>query len=129
MRMNLHDAKRDKVRQVPTVLQRKTEFFKSRILQINVFVLRHRQTFRCRMTSSSDHEETTMPALAEVTSSSSPHPAPRGRDLPTCAVCSDSMIAAEASSFSEEIVSYLWTCENCGYGFVTKHAMKSFFCN
>jgi len=22
------------------------------------------------------------------------------------------------------VISYLWTCDNCGYGFVTKHAVK-----
>jgi hypothetical protein len=36
------------------------------------------------------------------------------------------MVAAEASSFSDNIVSHLWTCDTCGYGFVTKH---SFACN
>ncbi len=76
-----------------------------------------------------------MPAIAEIMSSSSQHstsnvPAPRGRDLPTCAVCSDSMVAAEASAFlAEDTVSYLWTCETCGYGFVTKHALGRFACN
>ena len=71
-----------------------------------------------------------MPALAETISSSSPRPAPRERDLPTCAVCSDSIIAAEASAFlSDEIVSYLWTCERCGYGFVTQHSISRFVCN
>ena len=73
-----------------------------------------------------------MPGLVEVMTSmpsSSSRNAPRERDLPTCAVCSDSMIAAEASAFiSDEIVSYLWTCETCGYGFVTKHAFR-FKCN
>jgi len=71
-----------------------------------------------------------MPAFAEIMSSNSHRPAPRERDLPTCAVCSDSMVAAEASAFlSEEVVSYLWTCETCGYGFVTKHALTRFTCN
>lgn len=74
-----------------------------------------------------------MPAIAEIMSSSSPRPsspAPRGRDLPTCAVCSDSMVAAEASAFlAEDTVSYLWTCETCGYGFVTKHALTRPVCN
>jgi hypothetical protein len=71
-----------------------------------------------------------MPAVAEVMSSNVPRSAPRGRDLPTCAVCSDTMIAAEASAFvSEEMVSYLWTCETCGYGFVTRHAFTRFKCN
>jgi hypothetical protein len=22
------------------------------------------------------------------------------------------------------VISYLWTCDTCGYGFVTKHAVK-----
>jgi hypothetical protein len=71
-----------------------------------------------------------MPELAEILSSSPLRSVPRERSLPTCAVCSDSMIAAEASAFlSDEIVSYLWTCETCGYGFVTKHAFKRFACN
>ena len=39
------------------------------------------------------------------------------------------MIAAEASTVSESEVSYLWSCETCGYGFVTKHAIKPFVCN
>ncbi|MGM4891519.1 hypothetical protein [Tardiphaga sp. 839_C3_N1_4] len=30
------------------------------------------------------------------------------------------MIAAEASAFlTDDVVSYLWTCDTCGYGFVT----------
>jgi uncharacterized protein with PIN domain len=71
-----------------------------------------------------------MPALAEVMSSSSHRPAPRERDLPICAVCSASLVAAEASALlAEEMVSYLWTCENCGYGFVTKHSISHFSCN
>jgi hypothetical protein len=33
------------------------------------------------------------------------------------------MVAAEASAYvADKIVSYLWTCDTCGYGFVTKHA-------
>jgi C4-type Zn-finger protein len=71
-----------------------------------------------------------MPALAEVMSTVAPQAAPRGSELPTCPVCADSMIAAEASAFvADNIVSYLWTCDTCGYGFVTKHALKRFVCN
>jgi hypothetical protein len=27
------------------------------------------------------------------------------------------------------LISYLWTCDTCGYGFVTKHSVKRFACN
>jgi hypothetical protein len=73
-----------------------------------------------------------MPAVAEVPSTSVPRLATsgldrRGTDRPTCTVCADSMVAAEASAFvSENVVSYLWTCDTCGYGFVTSHALKKF---
>jgi hypothetical protein len=72
-----------------------------------------------------------MPALAEIMSTTvAPQGGPRGSELPTCPVCADSMIAAEASAFvADNIVSYLWTCDTCGYGFVTKHALKRFACN
>ncbi len=30
---------------------------------------------------------------------------------------------------SESEVSYLWSCETCGYGFVTKHDIKPLVCN
>jgi hypothetical protein len=74
--------------------------------------------------------EVTMPAVAEVLSTVAPNPDPRGCDLPTCPVCADSMVAAEASAFvSDNVVSYLWTCDTCGYGFVTKHSLKRFACN
>jgi ribosomal protein L37AE/L43A len=77
-----------------------------------------------------EDEEVTMPAIAEVLSTKIPRPAPRGSELPTCPVCADSMVAAEASAFlTESIVSYLWTCDTCGYGFVTKHSLKRFACN
>ena len=67
-----------------------------------------------------------MSAVAEVLSTVAPQPDPRGCDLPTCPVCADSMVAAEASAYvSDNVISYLWTCDTCGYGFVTKHAVKS----
>lgn len=72
-----------------------------------------------------------MPAIAEVLTRPAPadHQQPRGRELPTCIVCADTMVAAEASAFvAENVVSYLWTCETCGYGFVTKHTMKRLVC-
>ncbi|GLH75648.1 hypothetical protein SSBR45G_05560 [Bradyrhizobium sp. SSBR45G] len=76
-------------------------------------------------------QEVTMSALADLMSAASSRPEPRGCDLPTCPVCADSMIAAEASAYlADNAISYLWTCDTCGYGFVTKHAVKSrFVCN
>jgi hypothetical protein len=71
-----------------------------------------------------------MPAIAEIPSTVMPRSAPRGSDLPTCPVCADSMIAAEASAYlSDSIVSNLWTCDTCGYGFVTKHRFQQITCN
>lgn len=68
--------------------------------------------------------------MSEFMPTSSPHPAPRERDMPTCAVCADSMVAAEASAFlPDDVVRYLWTCETCGYGFVTEHALNRLRCN
>ena len=68
-----------------------------------------------------------MPAsAAAVLSSDAPHTAPRIRALPECPVCSDSMIAAEGSALNVDGgVSYLWSCETCGYGFVTRHLMHA----
>jgi hypothetical protein len=71
-----------------------------------------------------------MPALAEILSTAIPRSAPRGSDLPSCPVCADSMIAAEASAFlSDSMISYLWSCDTCGYGFVTKHLVQRITCN
>ena len=66
-----------------------------------------------------------MTAIAANQTISPRHQSPRGSDKPTCTVCADSMVAAEASAFvSDGVVSYLWTCDTCGYGFVTKHQMQ-----
>ena len=74
-----------------------------------------------------DRKEVTMPAIAEGLLS---RPDPRGCDLPTCPVCADTMVAAEASAYlTDYVISYLWTCDTCGYGFVTKHSVKRFACN
>ena len=70
-----------------------------------------------------------MPAIADALSTGVPHAAPRGSDLPVCLVCADSMVAAEASAFSDNVVSYLWTCDTCGYGFVTKHSVNRPVCS
>jgi hypothetical protein len=49
-------------------------------------------------------------------SSDTPRPAPRASDMPDCPICADSLVAAEGSA--------------CGYGFVTRHAIKkAFVCN
>jgi len=64
-----------------------------------------------------------MPALAEILSTAPSRFPLRTSSRPVCTICLDSMVAAEASAFlSENVVSYLWTCETCGYGFVTKHS-------
>ena len=71
-----------------------------------------------------------MSALAAL-QSNLPLRAPRSISRrPVCKICSDSMIAAEASAFvTDDVVSYLWSCETCGYGFVTSHALKPHACN
>src|SRR5499433_4426043 len=74
-----------------------------------------------------ERREVTMSAVAEILSTAATHPDPRGSDLPTCPVCADSMVAAEASAYlHDNVISYLWTCDTCGYGFVTKHQVKKF---
>lgn len=72
-----------------------------------------------------------MSAVAEFMSTRMAKSDPRGSDLPTCPVCADSMIAAEASAYlADNAISYLWTCDTCGYGFVTKHTVhKRFACS
>ncbi len=71
-----------------------------------------------------------MTAIAANQTISPRQSSPRGSDFPTCTVCADSMVAAEASAFvSDGVVSYLWTCDTCGYGFVTKHSMQRIACN
>jgi hypothetical protein len=74
-----------------------------------------------------DRREVTMAADAEVLSTIAANSDPRGSDLPTCPVCADSMVAAESSAYlSDNVISYLWTCDTCGYGFVTEHALQRF---
>jgi hypothetical protein len=51
-------------------------------------------------------------------------------DRPVCTICLDTMIAAEASAYlADDAISYLWTCDTCGYGFVTRHSTKPMVCN
>jgi hypothetical protein len=94
----------------------------SKFLKTNAFVLQHRQTNHC-IVQPVNPEEVTMSAVAEV--SSKPRSASRGSDRPVCQVCADTMVVAEASAFlADNVVSHLWSCETCGYGFVTKHSLK-----
>jgi hypothetical protein len=52
-----------------------------------------------------------MSAIAEVLPTVASRSDPRGCDLPTCPVCADSMVAAEASAYLQDnVISYLWTC-------------------
>lgn len=63
-----------------------------------------------------------MPALAETLSTNPPRFRLRSGDRPICIICSDSMMAAEASAFlSDDVITHLWACDTCGYGFVSKH--------
>ena len=41
--------------------------------------------------------------------------------MPRCSICSDLMVAPEASALQGGgKVSYLWSCDTCGQGFVTQ---------
>lgn len=41
--------------------------------------------------------------------------------MPRCSICSDLMVAPEASALQGGgKVSYLWSCDTCGHGFVTQ---------
>jgi hypothetical protein len=91
-------------------------------------VLLHRQTNQ--IIFGLDRKEVTMAAVAEALSTVAQNADPRGCDLPLCPVCADSMVAAEASAYlADNVVSYLWTCDTCGYGFVTKYSGKRLSCN
>ena len=71
-----------------------------------------------------------MQALAQRQATVRRRSSSRQNVRPICSICADSMVAAEASAFlSEDVITYLWTCDTCGYGFVTKHAMPIFACN
>jgi hypothetical protein len=66
------------------------------------------------MTASAELQSTT-PARGSLVS-------PRKSTRLICAICADTMVAAEASALlADNVISYLWTCETCGHGFVTKH--------
>ena len=76
-----------------------------------------------------------MAAAAEIRTTKTSHQKASGAparniDLPTCPVCADTMIAAESSAFlADNVVSHLWTCDTCGYGFVTNHTLKKIKCS
>ena len=66
-----------------------------------------------------------MTALAAARPARILSPAARRNDFPCCPVCADTMIAAEASALlPDERISHLWTCDTCGYGFVTKFILR-----
>lgn len=65
-----------------------------------------------------------MTAITETRPTPAPFTLPRGATRMVCAICADTMVAAEASAFSDNVVSYLWTCDTCGHGFVTRHTLK-----
>lgn len=70
-----------------------------------------------------------MPALAEARSTAPSRFPSRISSRPVCTICSDTMVAAEASALlAEDVISYLWSCETCGYGFVTKHSTTTIAC-
>ncbi len=70
-----------------------------------------------------------MPAIAEIPSTALTHSARRGTDRPACPVSADTMIAAEASAYMpDNVIGHLWTCDTCGYGFVTKHVVQRIAC-
>ena len=103
----------------------KSKLIKNR--STNAFVLRQHQTILCILSSWAEGtfqsqyvtiaRRSPMPAVAEILST-------------VASVCADTMVAAEASAYlSDHAISYLWTCDTCGYGFVTKHSVKRFACN
>lgn len=47
-------------------------------------------------------------------------PPTRARSLAICPICRDTVVAAEASALRGGYVQHLWSCETCGYGFVTE---------
>ena len=71
-----------------------------------------------------------MPAVAEVLSTVASNADPRGSDLPTCPFVPTPWSPRRLPPIlSDNVISYLWTCDTCGYGFVTKHSVKPFACN
>ena len=52
---------------------------------------------------------------------------PRMRNMPRCSICTDFMVAPEASVLKTDgEVSYLWSCDRCGHGFVTEARLPAF---
>src|SRR5258706_2835851 len=52
---------------------------------------------------------------------------PRMRNMPRCSICTDFMVAPEASVLKTDgEVSYLWSCDRCGHGFVTEARLPRF---
>ena len=71
-----------------------------------------------------------MPAVAEVLSTVAPTPRSarlRSADLPGLRRFHGGCGSVRLPD--DNVISYLWTCDTCGYGFVTKHSLKRFACN
>lgn len=55
---------------------------------------------------------------------------PRANDPHSCPICADAIIAAETSFYrTDGSISYVWSCETCGYGFVTTHQREALACH
>jgi hypothetical protein len=54
-------------------------------------------------------------------------PAPRERRLPCCPICDEQVIAAQQSVLKDDgSYEYLWLCDDCGCGFVTRHLVTGY---
>jgi predicted RNA-binding Zn ribbon-like protein len=93
-------------------------------------VLLHIQTSRVWSCLYPNFTGRVMSAIAEMLSTNSSLTTSPS-DKPICVICSDTLVAAEASALlADNEVTYLWTCDTCGCGFVTKHAAtKAFACD
>lgn len=55
---------------------------------------------------------------------------PKSNDSHSCPICADSIIAAETSFYrADGSITYVWSCETCGYGFVTTHHREPIACH
>src|SRR5258706_9487726 len=67
------------------------------------------------------------PIAANTGSASSGRRWPRMRNMPRCSICTDFMVAPEASVLKTDgEVSYLWSCDMRGLGFVPEVRLPAF---